>query len=83
MERDGTFIEATKDAIKFGYGSMLSLRVYLSNSFSYHAMVTTCLALDYQGNLGKLDSFKLIRSFATNFSVILANRGISRIFDDY
>lgn len=83
MERDGSFIEATKDAIKFGYGSMLNLRVYLSNGFAYSALVTSSLAYEFQGNLSKIDSFKLIRSLATNFSVIVANRVVSKIFEDY
>lgn len=77
VERDGTFIEASKDAIKFGYGSMLNLRVFLSNSFAYHGLASTSLAYEFSGNLSKLDTFKLIRSYVVNFSVIMANRVVS------
>jgi acyl-CoA oxidase len=44
VNRDGTYKEASKDAVKFGYGSMLNLRVILANSFIYIGITTTNLA---------------------------------------
>lgn len=44
VNKDGSFKEATKDAIKFGYGSMLNLRVFLANSFIYQGLSSTNLA---------------------------------------
>lgn len=44
MKRDGSFLIGSKDAIKFGYGSMLNLRVNLVNAFAYTALVSNVIA---------------------------------------
>lgn len=44
VKRDGSYIIGSKDAIKFGYGSMLNLRVNLVNAFAYTALVSNVIA---------------------------------------
>lgn len=44
VNRDGSIVEQSKDALKFGYGSMLNLRVALTNNFAFTGILGTTLA---------------------------------------
>ena len=44
VNRDGSFTQASNNAIKFGYGSMLYLRVYLAMTFSFTAIMSSSYA---------------------------------------
>lgn len=92
MNADGSVIPGSKDAIKFGYGSMLNLRVLLTYSFCHAGLVASSLtyhnikeSLECEPHTlkSKINKIKLIRSFTVNLSILMANKFVGSVFKLY
>ncbi|CAD8122091.1 unnamed protein product [Paramecium sonneborni] len=87
VDESGKVTTSSKNAIKYGYGSMLNLRVNLVNVFSIFGLFTNNLAYYQVKPLLKTQSieneaimFKLLRSYVVQYSQIIANAQIKEIF---
>ncbi|CAD8111564.1 unnamed protein product [Paramecium primaurelia] len=87
VDENGQVTTSSKNAIKYGYGSMLNLRVSLVNVFSIFGLFTNNLAYYQVKPLLKTQSieneaimFRLLRSYVVQYAQIIANAQVKEIF---
>ncbi|KAM3133519.1 hypothetical protein pb186bvf_014361 [Paramecium bursaria] len=79
IKENGEVVQSSKDAVKFGYGSMLFLRLSLANVFAISAAFGNVVSLSNGDN----NTFGIIRSSVISAAIIIANRQVHKLFTLY